>query len=105
MNARTRATLFFLFFASGFCALLYQTVWTRLAFASFGIIAPVLSVVVSIFMLGLGGGAWIGGRVIGRLQKRTAWSPLVFYALTELLIGLGAFAVPGLFRLSKQILL
>jgi spermidine synthase len=105
MHARTRATLFFLFFASGFCALLYQTVWTRLAFASFGIIAPVLSVVLSIFMLGLAGGAWIGGRVISPLQKRTGWSPLVFYAATEFVIGLGAFVVPDLFRLSKQILL
>ena len=38
--------LFELFFVSGFCGLLYQVVWVRLAFASFGIIAPVISVVI-----------------------------------------------------------
>lgn len=49
------------FFASGFCSLLYQIIWTRLAFAAFGIITPVLSVVVSVFMLGLGIGSIWGG--------------------------------------------
>ncbi len=32
-----------LFFVSGFSGLIYQVVWVRLAFASFGIITPVLS--------------------------------------------------------------
>ena len=44
---------FLLFFISGFCGLLYQVVWLRLAFRSFGVITPVLSVVISVFMLGL----------------------------------------------------
>ena len=30
-----RKVLFGLFFVSGFCGLLYQVVWTRMAFASF----------------------------------------------------------------------
>jgi len=54
--------LFTLFFCSGFCSLLYQLVWLRLAFASFGIITPVLSVVISVFMLGLGVGSVVAGR-------------------------------------------
>jgi cytochrome c oxidase subunit IV len=45
--------LFIMFFCSGFCSLLYQVIWLRLAFAHFGIITPVLSVVISVFMLGL----------------------------------------------------
>ena len=53
-------TLFALFVLSGFCGLVYQIVWLRLAFKSFGIATPVLSVVVSVFMLGL---ALAGGRV------------------------------------------
>jgi len=97
--------LFLLFFVSGFCGLLYQIVWTRLAFASFGIIAPVLSIVLSIFMLGLGAGAWLGGRAIGPLCERTKLSPILFYAMTELFIGLGAFAAPRLFRLGEELLL
>jgi hypothetical protein len=51
-----------LFFCSGFCSLLSQVVWLRLAFASFGIITPVLSVVISVFMLGLGSvRLWLAG--------------------------------------------
>ena len=45
MSQSTRRILFFLFFLSGFSSLAYQMVWTRMAFASFGIITPVLSVV------------------------------------------------------------
>jgi spermidine synthase len=105
MNRATGRTLFLLFFVSGFCGLLYQIVWTRLAFASFGIIAPVLSIVLSIFMLGLGAGAWLGGSAIGPLQERTRLSPILFYAMTELVIGVGAFAVPRLFQLSEEFLL
>ena len=62
MNPLTRRVLFFLFFFSGFASLVYQVVWTRMAFASFGIITPVLSVVLSVFMLGLAVGSWAGGR-------------------------------------------
>src|ERR1700682_3696119 len=82
--------LFELFFLSGFCGLLYQVVWVRLAFASFGIVAPVLSVVISVFMLGLASGSWAGGRMIEGLTRKTRLSAIYFYAMTELLIGIGA---------------
>src|SRR2546421_6077269 len=99
MNPFTRRVLFFLFFLSGFCSLVYQVVWTRLAFASFGIITPVLSVVLSVFMLGLSLGAWGGGRWIAKAVERSGLSAIHFYAASEFLIGLGAFAVPKLFAL------
>ena len=105
MSPSRRPLLFLLFFLSGFCGLLYQVVWTRLAFASFGIITPVLSVVISVFMLGLSLGAWAGGRWIGALVRRTGLSAVLFYALAELIIGLGAFVVPQLFGLGEQWLL
>jgi len=105
MNQFTRRVLFLLFFLSGFCSLVYQVVWTRMAFASFGIITPVLSVVLSVFMLGLAIGSWLGGRFIASLVKKTGLSAAVFYAGAELLIGLGAFAVPNLFVVSERILL
>ena len=53
MNRFTRGILFFLFFFSGFSSLVYQVVWTRLAFASFGIITPVLSVLLCMPFLSL----------------------------------------------------
>jgi hypothetical protein len=97
--------LFLLFFISGFSSLVYQVVWTRMAFASFGIIAPVLSVVISVFMLGLSLGAWLGGRFIKRQTTKPQSSAIVYYMLAELVIGLGAFAVPILFAISEEILL
>jgi spermidine synthase len=100
-----RRRLFVLFFLSGFCSLVYQMVWTRLAFASFGIITPVLSVVISVFMLGLSVGAWAGGRLIPGLVRRTGVSAIYFYAGAEFLIGLGAFAVPKLFGWGAHLLL
>ena len=99
-----RPILFSLFFVSGFCGLLYQVIWTRLAFASFGIITPVLSIVISVFMLGLAVGSWAGGKWIPLLTKKTRLSGAIFYALTEFLIGVGAFAVPRLFIFGNHLL-
>ena len=76
-----------------------------MAFASFGIITPVLSVVLSVFMLGLAVGAWAGGRFIASLVEKTGLSAVAFYAGAELLIGLGAFAVSKLFALGESVLL
>ncbi|MGA2442986.1 MAG: hypothetical protein ABSH08_18695 [Tepidisphaeraceae bacterium] len=100
-----RALLFLLFFLSGFSGLVYQVVWARMAFASFGIITPVLSVVLSVFMLGLAVGSWWGGQSIAWLVNRSGLSAAFFYGGAESLIGLGAFAAPMLFHLSERLLL
>jgi spermidine synthase len=105
MSPWTRRTLFALFFASGMASLIDQVVWTRMAFAAFGVVAPVLSVVLSVFMLGLAVGSWAGGRLIGPLVRRTGVSAAVFYAVAEGLIGVGALVVPGLFALGQRVLL
>src|SRR5579863_10498915 len=105
MTFRKRALLFACFFVSGFCGLAYQVVWTRMAFASFGIITAVLSVVISVFMLGLSIGSWGGGKLIGPLTRRFGGSALGLCALAEGVIGLGAFAVPALFELGRKALL
>jgi spermidine synthase len=105
MSMANKKQLFLLFFVSGFCSLVYQMVWTRLAFASFGIITPVLSVVLSVFMLGLAAGAWGGGRMIPWLARKTGLSAIWFYGGAELIIGLGAFATPRLFVLGQRALL
>jgi spermidine synthase len=101
----TRRILFLMFLLSGLSGLVYQVVWVRMAFASFGIIIQVLSVVVSVFMLGLSLGAWAGGRSIDFVVHKTKCSALWFYAGTELLIGMGAFAVPALFSIGEKLLL
>jgi spermidine synthase/MFS family permease len=105
MARHLRQLLFLLFFISGFCGLLYQVIWVRLAFASFGIITPVLSIVISVFMLGLALGSWGGGAVIATLTGRAGLSAVFFYGITELLIAVGALAVPAAFAAGETILL
>src|ERR1043165_198188 len=100
-----RPLIFFLFFVSGFCSLVYQVIWTRVAFASFGIITPVLSVILSVFMLGLSLVAWLGGQWVGQASRRLRVPAVSVYGLTELGIGIGAFAVPRLFRWGERALL
>jgi spermidine synthase len=101
----TKSLLFFLFFVSGFCGLLYQIVWLRIAFASFGVISPILSIVISVFMLGLSLGSWVGGKWISYLKNKTNLSAIIFYGLAEIIIGLGAFIVPSLFKIDATLLL
>src|SRR5437899_12740062 len=96
-----RPALFLLFFVSGFCGLLYQVIWTRLAFASFGVIPPVVSVVISVFLLGLALGARVRGRWVEFLVDKAGIAALSCYALAEVFIGLGAVAVAGRFELGQ----
>src|ERR1051325_6194764 len=105
MSRSTRWFLFLVFFLSGFCGLTYQVIWTRLAFASFGIIAPVLSIVISVFMLGLSLGSWAGGKWIDSIVKRSECSALLFYALAEFVIAIGGYSVPKLFKFGEVLLL
>ncbi len=88
---------FVLFFLSGFSGLVYQIVWLRLAFAAFGVVTPVISVVLSVFMFGLGIGSWLSGAVVRRWpwQRGTA---LRVYSLAEFLIGVGGVLVPLIFQ-------
>ncbi len=103
--SRLRLALFLLFVASGFCSLLYQVVWLRLAFAAFGVVTPVLSVVLSVFMLGLALGSWLAGRWSDAPPASRELSPAIAYGLAEWGIGAGAFVVPWLFGLGEQWLL
>jgi len=84
------------FLLSGFCSLLYQTVWLRLAVAKFGVNAPIVASVLSVFMLGLALGNFLGGRYFADLQKRRLLSGLRTYALLELIISFGGLLVPSL---------
>jgi spermidine synthase len=105
MSNRLKCFLVFLFFFSGCVSLVYQTVWIRLAYAHFGAILPVMSVSISVFMLGLGLGSFFGGKFIETLSNKTKISPAIFYGCSEILIGLGAILMPILFSFGQKILL
>lgn len=86
---------FFAFFlVSGFCSILYELVWLRLAMADFGVTTPLVSIVLSVFMGGLGAGSWAAGAFLRRYGTRIRFSPLRLYASAELLIAVSALAVP-----------
>ena len=82
------------FFVSGFCSLVYEVVWLRLAMAKFGITTPMVSIVLSVFMAGLGIGSWAGGLFIRRFDRSVAVRPLRLYALVELMIGVSGILAP-----------
>ncbi len=86
---------FFIFFLiSGFCSLLYEVLWLRLAMAQFGVTTALTSIVISMFMAGLGLGSWGSGRLIRKYNSRIQTPALRLYALAELLIGMSALLIP-----------
>lgn len=82
------------FFLSGFCSILYELVWLRLAMAQFGVTTPMVSIVLSTFMAGLGIGSWGSGYVLRRHGQRLSMPHLRLYAITEMIIGCSAVIVP-----------
>jgi len=96
---------FCFFLISGFCSLVYEVVWLRLSMAEFGVTVTVTSIVLSMFMAGLGLGSWGAGLLLRLVRELTPSSALRFYALTELLIGISAFVVPHELRLGHSLLL
>lgn len=83
----TLSNLSGIFFLSGFSALIYQLCWQRLLFTGFGIDLTSITVIVSVFMLGLGCGAFFGGRIADSNPRKI----LIFFFLIELFIGLFGF--------------
>ncbi len=95
---------FLFFFISGFCSLVYEVVWLRLCMAKFGVTTPMVSIVLSVFMAGLGLGSWLGGIIIKRVDAKSLVRPLQLYGLLEILIGLSALAVPWTITLGYGLL-
>jgi len=82
------------FFLSGLCSIVYELVWLRLAMAKFGVTTALVSIVLSVFMAGLGAGSWIAGWATRRYSKRIKFPALQIYGVIELLIGISALIVP-----------
>ncbi len=95
---------FLFFFISGFCSILYEIVWLRLSMAQFGVTSALVSIVLSMFMAGLGLGSWLSGHLIRRYGGRITFPALRLYALAELLIGVSAVLVPYELQLGRALL-
>lgn len=88
--------------------MLYELVWLRLAMAQFGVTTAMVSIVLSVFIAGLGLGSWAGGSWISRDGTNSAFGfrfpALRVYALIELLIGISGLVVPYAFVWGRRLL-
>lgn len=96
---------FAFFVVSGFCGLVYEIVWLRLAMASFGVTTALASIVISMFMAGLGLGSWGAGLLTRRVLASNGARTLRLYAIAELCVGISSIAVPFEFKLGRHLLL
>jgi predicted membrane-bound spermidine synthase len=79
-----------LFFASGIAALIYQVAWQRVLFGWYGVDLDSVSAIVSIFMLGLGLGAMVGGWLADKFPRHR----ILMFSLIEFTIGIfGLFSL------------
>jgi len=81
-----------LFFVSGFCGLIYESIWSHYLKLFLGHAAYAQSVVLVVFIGGMTLGAWLCGRFAPRIR-----SPLLVYAAAELVIGFCALAFHRVF--------
>jgi spermidine synthase len=95
---------FLFFFLSGFCSVLYELVWLRLSMAQFGVTTAMVSIVLSVFMGGLGLGSWASGKWIRQYGDKIKFPPLRVYAVIELLIGVSGILVPYELGMGRSIL-
>src|SRR4030081_2279630 len=80
--------LYLLFFCSGASGLIYQVVWVRVCGNVYGNTVYSTSLVIAIFMLGLGVGSVVAGAWADRRYAEQGQSLLRAYGYFELLIGL-----------------
>ena len=84
--------LAFIFFFSGFASLMYQMAWQRLLTLHYGVGAISITLIVSVYMFGLGVGGLAGGALAERIRDK-----LTLYFVVQLLLALFGFvSVPFL---------
>ena len=95
---------FAFFVVSGFCGLIYEVVWLRLAMSSFGVTTALASIVIAMFMAGLGLGSWGAGALASRVLANNGRRALRVYSVAELLVGVSSIAVPFELRFGRMLL-
>ena len=89
--------LVILFLISGACGLIYQVLWLRLLGLVFGVTVYSASTVWASFMTGLAVGSVIGGRIGDRAR-----SPLMWFGVAEILVGISALATPVVLEILQR---
>ena len=84
--------------------MLYELVWLRSSMANFGVTTAMVSIVLSVFMAGIGLGSLVAGKWITRSVEPGRLPALRVYALIELLIGTSGVVVPYELLLGRRLL-
>jgi predicted membrane-bound spermidine synthase len=84
-----KTALALVFFTSGAVSLVFQVAWQRLLTLSYGVGPVSVTLIVSVYMFGLGFGSLLGGSLAERTRRRVA-----LYLVLEL--GLGVFGLLSL---------
>jgi len=97
-SPRYQGTALFLlpgiFFLSGLGALIYQVVWQRLLTLHYGVGSVSTTIIVSVYMLGLGIGAYAGGILAERVKNK-----IVLYCFIEMLLAFFGLISPQFLNL------
>ena len=86
------------FFLSGCCALIYQVGWQRSLYGIVGADIDSITIIVSVFMLGIGLGGMLGGKIADFAPKRK----MHFYAAAEISIALYGFFSLALLKILEN---
>lgn len=90
-NHKQYKRLALVFFLSGMSSLLYQVSWQRILTIAYGVGSVSITLIVTIFMLGLGLGALLGGELASRYSAKSGR----LYFCFELILGLyGLLSLP-----------
>ncbi len=87
-----------LFFFSGATGLIYELLWVRVLYQSFGSTIQSVTTVVAAYMGGLGLGAWLFGRIADRSPR-----PAVLYGWLEIAIGVFGVISPLVLGLAHWV--
>ena len=100
MRSRPALVYSFLFFLSGATGLVYELLWVRVLYQSFGSTIQSVTTVVAAYMGGLGLGAWAFGRIADRSRN-----PAKLYGWLEIAIGVFGIVSPLVLALAHWIYL
>jgi len=89
-----------IYFCTGITALSYEVLWARMLSTMFGVSIFGVVVTISAFMAGLGFGSYIGSHLLKKIR-----SPLIIFAILELIVALFAFNLPALLSYSDSAIL
>ena len=89
-----------LFFLSGATGLVYELLWVRVLYQTFGSTIQSVTTVVAAYMGGLGLGAWLFGRRADRHPR-----PAALYGVLELAIGIFGLISPLVLELAHRVYL